>query len=124
MKVKSLYPTIVSENPEKIMEFYKTLGFEKKHDLTTQVGGHVYVVANGDLEIEIMEAVDNGPISLPTGIYGLRMNVDDMDVAIETLKQNGGTIMAGPFETPISKNLMAKDVDGNNITLIQHIKKN
>lgn len=123
MKVKSMYPSIVSENPEKTMEFYETLGFTKKHDLTTTVGSHVYVIANEDLEMEIMEAVKNGPIPIPVGIYGLRMNVDDIDAAIETIKQNGGTIIAGPFETPTSKNLMVKDVDGNNITLMQHIKK-
>jgi len=123
MKVKSMYPSIVTENPEKIMTFYETLGFTKKHDLTTTVGSHVYVIANEDLEMEIMEAVKDGPVSIPVGIYGLRMNVDDIDAAVETVKQNGGTIIAGPFETPISKNLMIKDVDGNNITLIQHIKK-
>lgn len=123
MKVKSMYPIIVSENPEKTMEFYATLGFTKKHDLITKMGTHVYVVANEDLEMEIMEAVSNGPAPITAGLYGFRMNVDDIDAAAETVKKNGGTIIAGPFEVETAKNLMVKDADGNNITMMQHIKK-
>jgi len=123
MKVKSMYPSIVSENVEKTMGFYAALGFTKKHDLTTTLGSHVYVIANEDIEIEIIEAVNNGPIPIPTGLYGLRMNVDDIDSAVETFKQNGGTLVAGPFDTIGSKNLFTKDVDGNNLTFIQHINK-
>jgi len=123
MKVKSMYPIIVSENPAKTMEFYATLGFTKKHDLTTKMGSHVYVIANDDLEMEIMEEVSNGPAPITAGLYGFRMNVDDIDATAEAVKQNGGTIIAGPFETEVSKNLLAKDADGNNITFMQHIKK-
>jgi len=123
MKVKSMYPIIVAENPEKVMEFYATLGFSKKHDVTTKMGSHVYVIANGDLEMEIMEAVANGPVQIPVGLYGFRMNVDDIDAAGETVKQAGGTIIAGPLEVDGVKNLLVKDAEGNNITLMQHMKK-
>ncbi len=122
MKVKSMYPVIVSENPEKTMEFYETLGFTKKHDLTTNMGSRVYIIANGDLEIELMEAVKDGPYKYPAGLYGFRMNVDDINVAVETFKQNGGTILAGPIDAATSKLLIVQDVDGINITLMQHIK--
>jgi len=123
VKVKSMYPIIVTENPEKTLEFYEALGFTKKHDLPTKPGTHVYVVANGDMEMEIMESIDNGPASMPAGLYSLRMNVDDLDAAAELVKQKGGTIVAGPFETFVGKNLMIKDADGNDIIFIQHIKK-
>jgi len=123
MKIKSLYPTIVTENPEKTMEYYATLGFTKKHDLVTKMGSHIYVIANNDLQIEIMEAVKDGPFPIPLGFSGFRMNVDDINDAIEATKKNGGTIIAGPIETPVSINLITKDVDGNNITFMQHIKK-
>jgi len=123
MKVTSMYPVLVSENPEKIMEFYETLGFTKKHDITTGMGSHVYIIANGDSEIELMEAVNDGPYQYPAGLYGFRMNVDDIDVAVETFKKNGGTILAGPIDAATSKLLIVKDVDGNNITIMQHIKK-
>jgi len=122
MKVKSLYPTIVSGNVEELMKFYAALGFTQKHDLTTKLGSHVYVIANGDLEIEIIEAVKDGPVPLPNGLYGFRVNVDDVDAAADTVKQNGGTIIAGPVDTLASKSLITKDADGNNVTFIQHIK--
>jgi len=121
MKVKSMLPVIVSDNPEKTMAFYATLGFEMKHDLTTNMGSHVYIIANEDMEIELMESVNDGPYLYPAGIYGFRMNVDDIDVAVETFKQNGGTILAGPIDAATSKILIVKDTDGNNITLMQHI---
>jgi len=122
VKVNSMYPIIVSENPEKTMEFYATLGFTKKHDLKTKMGSSVYIIANDDLEIELMEAVHEGPYQYPAGLYGFRMNVDDIDVAVETFKQNGGTILAGPIDAATSKLLIVKDVDGNNLTIMQHIK--
>jgi len=123
MKVTSTYPIIVSDNPEKTMEFYATLGFEKKHDLTTNMGSHVYIIANENLEIELMESVNNGPYSYPAGLYGFRMNVDDIDVAVETFQKNGGTIIAGPIEAATSKILIVKDIDGINLTIMQHNKK-
>jgi len=123
MKVKSMYPVIVSDNPEKTMAFYATLGFEKKHDLTTNMGSRVYILANEELEIELMESVYDGPYIYPAGLYGFRMNVDDIDVAVEAFKQNGGTILAGPIDAATSKLLIVKDVDGNNITIMQHINK-
>jgi len=121
MKVNSMYPVIVSDNPEKTMQFYESLGFTKKHDLITGMGSHVYIIANGDFEIELMESVNDGPWIYKAGLYGFRMNVEDIDAAVETFKQNGGTILAGPIEAATSKMLIAKDADGNNIMFMQHI---
>ncbi len=123
MQVKSLYPIIASENTTETIEFYKNLGFAIKHDAVTKMGSHVYVLSSGDLEIEVMEAVSGGPVTIPAGLYGFRMNVDDIDAAAEELKQKGATIVAGPIVTTLGKNLMLKDNQGINITLIQHIKK-
>lgn len=121
MKINSLYPIIVSDNAEKTMEFYASIGFTTKHVTPTTNGTNVYIVANGDLEMEIMEFTENTPSPMPVGLYGFRMNVDDLDAAVETFKQNGGTIVAGPFENEWTKLYMVKDVDGNNITLMKHI---
>jgi len=121
MKVKSLYPIIASENPAETIEFYKKLGFEIKHDAVTKMGSHVYVLNCGDLEIEVMETVSNGPVTINAGLYGFRMNVNDIEAAAEELKQEGATIIAGPIETANGKNLLIKDSQGINITLIEHI---
>jgi len=124
MKVNSLYPTIVSEDPNKTIQFYKTMGFEVKHDAVTALGSHVYVLSNGALEIEILEHVAGGPVELPVGFYGMRMNVSDIDEAYQELQAQGCTVVKPPFETKTGNmNMMIKDADGVNITLIQHIKK-
>ncbi len=123
MKTNSLYPIIVSDNPEKTIEFYKTLGFEQKHDAVTLKGSHVYVLNNGDMELEVVEQVKGGPADMPVGMYGMRMNVSDIDEAFKELQEKGCTIVAPPFETSVGKNMLIKDNNGINITLIQHIKK-
>jgi len=123
MKTKSLYPIIVSEQPEKAIQFYKILGFEQKHDAVTLKGSHVYVLNNGDMEIEIVERVPGGPVEMPVGMFGMRMNVSDIDEAFKELQEKGCTIVTPPFETSVGKNMMVRDADGVTITLIQHIKK-
>jgi len=123
MKANSLYPIIVSEEPEKAIQFYQVLGFEQKHDAVTLMGSHVYVLNNGEMEIEIIERPTNGPVEMSAGMYGMRMNVSDIDAAYKELQEKGCTIVTPPFETGVGKNMMIRDADGVNITLIQHIKK-
>jgi len=125
MKVTSVHPIIVSDNPEKAMEFYAALGFTTIKHATKTIGfDDVYVIANGAIEMEIMKAPKTslgGP--LPAGLYGIKMNVDDLDAAVETLKQNGGTIYGGPFENKWTKVYLAADADGINIVIVKHTKK-
>jgi len=123
MKVKSLYPIIVSEQPEKTIQFYQILGFEQKHDAVTLNGNHVYVLSNGDLEMEVIERPADGSVKLSAGMHGMRMNVSDIDAAYRELQEKGCTIVMPPFETEYGKNMLIRDADGVNITLIQHIKK-
>jgi len=121
MNVNSLYPTIVTENPEQTIRFFNNFGFEQKHDAHTLFNSHVYILSNGDMEIEIVEQLKDSPISLPLGLFGLRMNVKDIDEAYNELKEKGCTIVRPPFETALGKNMMLQDEQGINITLIQHI---
>ncbi len=123
MKVTSVHPIIVSDNAEKLMAFYANLGFTTKHASTTTMEGPVYIIANGDVELEIMQTPENSPNPMPAGLYGLRINVDDVEAAVEAFKQNGGTILAGPFGNEWTKLYVAKDADGVNVTIMQHIRK-
>jgi len=123
MKVSSMHPIIISDNAEKTMEFYAALGFTTKHSTTMAADSPVYVIANGDVELEIMQAPKNAPVSMPAGLYGLRINVDDMDAALEAFTKNGGTIVGGPFDTEWTSVYAVKDADGNNISIMKHIKK-
>jgi len=123
MNVKSLYPIIVTDNPEETISFYEGLGFSRKHNMAAPAGPHVYVLNNGDMEIEIIENPKNGPMNFTPGLYGFRMNVNDIDEAFNELKEKGCTIVTPPIETAVGKNMMIRDDQGINITLIQHIKK-
>jgi len=121
MKVKSLYPTIISDNPEETIKFYEKLGFEKKHDALTNMGSHVYVLNNEDLEIEIVEYIKDYKIPLTPGLHSLRMNVSDIEEAYKEFQASGVKIIKPPFETSVGKNLFVKDDQGINITLVEHI---
>jgi len=123
MEISSLHPILISDNTEKILEFYASLGFVKKHTSITDFGSPVYIIANGDAEIEIMESPKNAHFPMPNGFYGLRINVDDLDAAVEAIKQTGGTILAGPLETPYSQVFAVQDSDGNYLTIMKHIRK-
>jgi len=123
MKISSLHPIIVTDNAEKTMEFYASLGFTTKHSTTMAADSPVYIIANDDVELEIMQSPKNFSHPIPVGLYGLRFNVDDLDAAVEAIKQNGGTVVGGPFDTEWTSVYSVKDADGNNITIMKHIKK-
>jgi len=122
MKISSMHPIIISDNAEKTMEFYASLGFTKKHTTSMAADSPVYIIANGDVELEIMQTPKNFAQPMPAGLYGLRINVDDMDAALEAIKQNGGTVLGGPFDTEWTSVYAVKDADGNNISIMKHFK--
>jgi len=123
MKVSSVHPIIISDNAKETVEFYAGLGFEITHDSHTIMGNPVYVIRNGEAELEIMETPTNAPNPMPAGLYGIRINVDDLDAAVEAFKQKGGTILAGPLENEWSKVYVGQDAEGINITLMKHIRR-
>jgi len=122
MKISSLHPIIVTDNAEKTMEFYASLGFAQKHATTMAADSPLYIIACGDVELEIMQRPKNEPVPMQPGFFGIRMNVDDPEAALEAIKQNGGTVVGGPFDTEWTTAYAVKDVDGNNITILKHKK--
>lgn len=127
MDVKSLYPIIVTDNPEQTIRFYENLGFELRQDSQTLMNSRVYVLVNNDIyddmEIEVVEAPKDGPMKLTPGLYGFRMNVADIDEAYENLKASGCTIIMPPTETAAGRNMLIKDEQGINIILVQYDKE-
>jgi len=123
MKISSLHPVIISENAEKLVEFYSTLGFTTKHLTVNAMGNPTYVIAHGDVELEIMQLPTDAPYPMPAGLHTLRINVDDLDAAVESIKENGGTVVGGPFPTEWTEVIVCQDADGNNLSLMKHIKK-
>lgn len=45
------------------------------------------------------------------------LEVEDFDVALASLKEDGVTILHGPFETPVCRMVVIADPDGNAITV-------
>ncbi len=123
MKVSSIHPILISDNVEKLREFYASIGFATKHTSITDFGTPVHIVATDTADIELMESPKNPHFPMPTGLYGLRINVDDLEAAVEAIRQNGGEILTGLLETPYAKVYAAKDADGNYLTIMQHNKK-
>jgi len=119
MKTSSLIPIIVSDNAEKALKFYEVLGFKTKFATKTTMGSSVYVIDDGNVELEIMETPKNPPVPMSAGLHGFRINVEDLDAAVETIKQAGGTVVAGPMENESQKLFLGKDADGNNITIMK-----
>jgi len=123
MKISSVHPIIVTDNAEKTMKFYAALGFTTKHETIMAADSPLYIIANGDVELEIMQAPKKELVAMQTGFHGIRFNVDDLDAAVEAVKQSGGTVLGGPFDTEWTSVYAVKDADGNNLTLLKHIKK-
>jgi len=123
MKISSMHPIVISDDTEKLMEFYASLGFEKKHSSITDMGGPVYIIGCDDAELEIMETPKNAHFPMPAGFYGIRLNVDDLDAAVEAIKQAGGTVLTEPLETPYTTVVAVQDVDGNYLTIMKHKRK-
>jgi len=123
MKISSMHPIIVTENAEKTMVFYAGLGFTTKHTTVMSADSPLYIIANGDVELEIMQVPKDKPVPMKNGLHGIRFNVEDLDAAVEAVKQSGGTVLGGPFDTEWTSVYAVKDADGNDITLLKHIKK-
>jgi len=123
MNISSMHPIIITDDAEKTMAFYASLGFTTKHSSEMAAGSPVYVIAAGDVELEIMQTPKDMPVPMPAGLYGIRINVDDMDAALEAVKKSGGTIVGGPFDTEWTSVYAVKDADGNNVSIMKHIKK-
>jgi len=124
MKIKSLYPVIVVDNMENAVKFYtEVLGFSVKHQATRKDNGKVVVIANEQgLQIELMDKFNGGPVEVPHGLYGFRMNIDNAEEALKELDEKGVKVITS-LDTGLGKNIILRDADNVGITLMEHIKK-
>ncbi|GEM_PF-1353668 len=125
MKTTSLYPIIVTENVQETIDFYVgTLDYYKKHDMDLGASRIIVLENPKGCTIEVMQkptAAVPG-LNFGDGLYGFRMNVDDIDEAVAEFRQKGAKILMGPIETPTSKNLMVLDPNGIHLTVMEHKK--
>lgn len=121
MKITAFYPTIATNNTEKVIKDMEKLGFRiihRRFDLFEK-GDTEYV-----LETENGQRMD--VVSCPEieeNFYAIRVNVDDFDEAMKIYAEEGYTVFKGPSILPDSKNVTLFAPDKLPVLLMQHIKK-
>ena len=118
MKVSSCYSIFAFASMEGAKKVYvDTLGCKVVHQI--EFPGHQYCTvedASGN-RTDLIVGDDAKP-----GFFGLRVNVDDFEEALEEYKQAGAKVLFGPFDLPKSK-LVSLDIPyGENISLFYHKK--
>ena len=119
MKITSFNPLIVTKDAEAAIALYEALGFERRH-AKTGINGHITSVrmkdANG-FHVDVANGDFPGDRTL------IRMNVDDLDEAVELLTARGFK-KAGSFketeETSSSRFNIMISPSGFIIDIIKH----
>ena len=122
MKITSFNPLIVTKDPESVIALFEALGFEKQHTKTgisdLNITGVRMKDANGF-------HVDVASGDFPQDRTIIRMNVDNLEEAVELLTARGFR-KAGNFreteETPSSRFNIMISPTGFILNVIQHIK--
>lgn len=126
MKTKQFYSIVVAENFEKTLEFYRTLGFRKTHEVARPFGRMCTIENEEGALLEIMEKTNekapSGTEMEVPGLAGVRTNVEDLDAAVEEFRTAGAKILAGPMEMSVGRGAVVEDPNGVRITVIQHIR--
>ncbi len=122
MKITSFNPLIVTKDPESVIALFEALGFEKQHTKTgisdLNITGVRMKDANGF-------HVDVASGDFPQDRTIIRMNVDNLEEAVELLTVRGFR-KAPTFKetegTPSSRFNVMISPSGFIINVIQHIK--
>ena len=132
MKITGFNPQIITKEPEKVIELFEALGFEKTHSKSGDdkfAFSSVRMKRTSDRDdgsaqsfhIDIISAPTN---DLPSDLTTIRINVDDHDAACELLKSKGFTEPKGfgTNSTSSSKYTYLASPTGVLIDVCQHIK--
>lgn len=122
MKITSLYPiyladaTLVQSNVDAL----KQLGFEEKHHLTEIDGTDVRVLTtDSDTRIDIFS---NDKIGGKPGLYGLRVNVDNLDEVITFAETVGFKKNSDVYTVESNRSIYMESQTGLKVWFIEHIK--
>lgn len=116
MKITSYYPQYVADNFDKMLkEYTEYLGFEIRHKQETE-NFKLYVLKHPcGHKVDLIESADLKP-----GFYAIRMNVDNLEEAIDHYIVNGGVREETAFERFSARYALVKMPCGN-INIVQHM---
>ena len=123
MKFTSFNPLIVTPQPEKLVELFEALGFEKKHSIVNAGNNDVNICdirmtdANG-FHVDVASTATKQDLSI------IRMNVDNFEEAFEFLTSKGFVNPSNNIvENKYSKSALMVSPSGFAFDLCQHIKE-
>lgn len=122
MKITSLYPIYLADASlvEADVEALSQLGFEQKHHLTEIDGTDVHVLTTkSDTRIDIIstDKVEGKP-----GLYGLRVNVDNLDEVVSFAETIGFKKKSEVYESESTRSVFTESENGTKIFFIEHKK--
>ncbi len=123
MKITTFNPQIFTNNADPIVQLFKELGFQKRHDKEEIGELNAEGIRMKDSEGFYLDISIPG-IQLPKDMVGIRMNVDNFDEAYAVLVEHGFKNVYGDktANTRTSKSAVMISPSGFAINLVQHIK--
>lgn len=122
MQVTSFNPIYGSNNIKEALNFFEKLGFNQIHDFSSE-GFELKTLENSQgLRVDIInnDYIRENNIN---GYFAVRINVDDINEALDFFKENEAEQIMPLFQEGDSRILTALKTANNDIYyLIQHIK--
>ena len=122
MKISAFYPMYYANDIETALKhFTDDLGFNVLHHLDNPAL-HLYVLENNGYRVDIFtSSLDE--VQQKEGFYSTRINVDDIEEAIDKYHSWGCRVSVPVRTFPKMKFATMEDENGVRIFLFQHIKK-
>ena len=122
MKITSFNPLIVTKDPEQVIQLFEAIGFEKGHQKTGISNLEITGVRMKNAE---GFCVDIGTGDFPQDRMLIRMNVDNMEEAVELLMAHGfkrAPEFKDTVDTPTSRFNIMISPSGFTFNVIEHKK--
>lgn len=120
MSAHMQYTTMIVEDMDKSLEFYKSaFGFTVDSEFNPQPETRIVIIK--DTEGRMLELIQNAKFE--TGLYSIGMDVENLEETVREL-ENKGYVITGPMvPTLVGRMTFTKDPNGVNIALIEHNMK-
>jgi lactoylglutathione lyase len=119
MKISVQYTTMIVKSLTESVTFYRdVLGFSEGYHVDFPVGGITIMKSPQGACVELIEAPQ-----FEVGLYSIGTDVDNLDEAIEQLKNKGYEPIGEIAKTTVGRQIFVKDPNGVRICLIEHTEE-